>query len=323
MRRGVVIGKFFPPHRGHKFLIDTALSQVDHFDVLICVHPEQNISGGLREQWLKEIHPSAHVRQIEDFGDDDNSERWATYTISILGYLPDVVFSSENYGEPYARFMGCRHVMVDRERLQVPISARAIRARPLRYWEFMEPCVRAYFVKRVCVVGAESTGTTTLAQDLAAHYQTVWVPEYGREYCEKMQAAGVDLWNYQWRTEEFVKIALAQQEHEDRLACDANRVLFCDTDALATCIWHERYLGSKSSQVEQISSARRYNFYFLTDSDIPFVQDGVRDGENIRQWMTGRFAEELGLRNVAWRKLSGSREERLARAIEVVDGLLL
>ncbi|HSS98084.1 MAG TPA: AAA family ATPase [Terriglobales bacterium] len=322
MTRGLVIGKFYPPHRGHKFLIEMALSQVEHLDVLICVRPEQNISGQLREQWLKEIHPSAHVRQIEDFGDDDNSERWAAYTISILGYVPDVVFTSEDYGEPYARFMGCRHVSVDRQRLQVPVSARAIRGAPLRYWEFLEPCVRAYYAKRVCVVGAESTGTTTLVQDLAAHYQTVWVPEYGREYCEKMQAAGVDIWNYQWRSEEFVEIAVAQQKQEDHLAREANRVLFCDTDALATSIWHERYLGSKSTQVERIASARHYDFYFLTDCDIPFVQDGLREGENIRRWMTDRFVEKLNFIDVAWQKLSGSRERRLESAVQIVDALV-
>ena len=132
-----------------------------------------------------------------------------------------MVFSSEDYGETYARFLGCRHVMVDRERKNVAVSASAIWAAPLRHWEYLEPCVRAYFAKRISVVGAESTGTTTLARELGRHYQTVWVPEYGREYCEKMQAAGVDLWTYQWRSPEFAEIARKQQEMEDELAREA------------------------------------------------------------------------------------------------------
>lgn len=320
--RGLVIGKFYPPHRGHKFLIETALREVDHLDVLICVLAGQTISGDLRQCWLKEIHPRANVIQVEDIGHDDDSEIWAAYTIKILGYAPDVVFTSEEYGDAYARFLGCRHILIDRDRREVPISGTRIRANPLAYWDFLEPCVRAHFVKRVCVVGAESTGTTTLAQDLAEHYETVWAPEYGREYCEKLAAAGVDLWNYPWNSSEFTLIARAQVELELKMAREANRLLICDTDAFATSIWHERYLGSRSSEISAIAAARSPILYLLTDSDIPFVQDGLRDGEKIRKWMTERFEEELNQGVVPWMKVSGSRAQRLNSAIHTIELLL-
>jgi NadR type nicotinamide-nucleotide adenylyltransferase len=318
----LVIGKFYPPHRGHKFLIDTALEQVDHLDVLICARPEQAIPGELRARWLQEMHPAANVRAIDDPGEDDDSEFWAQYTVRILGSAPDVVFTSEDYGEAYAHFLGCHHVMVDRERTNVPVSARAIRAAPLRHWEYLEPCVRAYFAKRISVVGAESTGTTTLARELAAHYNTVWVPEYGREYCEKLQAAGVDLWTYQWRSEEFAEIARTQQEMENNLARAANRILICDTDVLATGIWHERYLRAGSAEVEAIAAAHRHDLYLLTECDLPFVQDGLRDGETIRQWMTRRFEEVLTERGLPWMKISGFGEQRLAAAVRAVERIL-
>lgn len=64
MKRGLVVGKFYPPHRGHKFLIETALAQVDHLDIIVCVRLEQWIPGELRRQWLAEIHPTAHVRPL-------------------------------------------------------------------------------------------------------------------------------------------------------------------------------------------------------------------------------------------------------------------
>ena len=319
MTRGLVIGKFYPPHRGHRFLIDTALAQVDHLDVLICVRPEQTIPGELRARWLRETHPSAFVRAIDDPGEDDNSEFWAEYTVRILGNAPDVVFTSEDYGEAYAGFLGSRHVMVDRERTHVAVSARAIRAAPLRHWEYLEPCVRAYFAKRISIVGAESTGKTTLARDLARHYRTVWVPEYGREYCEKMQAAGVDLWTYQWRSPEFAEIARKQQQMEDEVAREANRILICDTDVLATGIWHERYMGSESAEVGAISVSHPHHLYLLTDCDLPFVQDGLRDGETIRQWMTRRFEEVLTERGLPWVKISGQGERRLSAAVGQVD----
>jgi NadR type nicotinamide-nucleotide adenylyltransferase len=323
MTRGLVIGKFYPPHRGHKFLIETALRSVDHLDVLICVLPSQIISGDLRQRWLKEIHPRANVIQVEDIGEDDNSELWAAYTKRILGQAPDIVFTSEGYGDAYARFLGCQHILVDRLRHHVPISATSIRSNPFEYWDFMEPCVRAHFVKRVCVVGAESTGTTTLAKDLAEHFQTVWVPEYGREYCEKLAAAGVDLWSYQWKSTEFTHIAKTQMELEQRMALEANRLLICDTDAFATAIWHERYMGKRSAEVEAIAEANIPSLYILTDDDIPFVQDGLRDGESIRKWMTGRFEEALIERKLPWMKVSGSRAHRLNSAIARVEALLV
>ena len=323
MKTGLVIGKFYPPHRGHKFLIETALNAVDHLEVLICVRADQTIPGDLRERWIKEIHPSANVRQIDDFGDDDNSKAWAEYTRSILGRAPDVVFTSEGYGEAFARFLGCQHVMVDRERCTVPICATKIRADAMANWEFLEPCVRAYFARRICIVGAESTGTTTLAQDLAAHYKTAWVPEYGRKYCEELAASGVDLWNYRWQSREFVHIARAQCELEEKLAREANRILICDTDALATGIWHERYLDHRSPEVDEIAISRTYDLYILTDCDIPFVQDGLRDGESIRQWMTSRFENRLTECKKSWMKVSGTPAQRLETSVAKIDRLLI
>jgi len=323
MTRGLVIGKFYPPHKGHKFLIETALRAVDRLDVLVCVLASQTISGDLRQRWLQEIHPEANVIQIEDIGEDDNSEVWAAYTKRILGWAPDIVFTSEDYGDAYARFLGCRHVLVDHDRHHVPISASKIRSNPLAYWDFLEPCVRSYFVKRVCILGAESTGTTTLTQDLAEHYKTVWVREYGREYCENLASAGVDLWSYRWSGAEFTHIARTQIELEVKMAREANRLLICDTDALATGIWHERYMGSHSSEVDAIAAAHRPWLYILTDDDIPFVQDGLRDGENIRKWMTRRFEEELIRRELPWMKVSGDRAHRLKSTTQKIDSLMI
>ncbi|MBS1805237.1 MAG: AAA family ATPase [Acidobacteria bacterium] len=320
--RGLVIGKFYPPHRGHKFLIETALKAVDHLDILICVRADQSISGDLRQTWLRQLHPSASVIQVDDFGEDDNSKAWAEFTRDILGYAPDVVFTSENYGETYARYLGSQHVLVDLSRQEVPISATKVRANPLKHWEFLEPCVRAYFAARICIVGAESTGTTTLAQDLAEHYRTVWVPEYGREYCKALSASGVDLWRYQWRSEEFLQIAGAQCRLEDDLAREANRILICDTDPLATSIWHERYLKSRCLELEKLARTRRYQLYILTDCDIPFVQDGLRDGELVREWMTTRFEQRLSEQNTPWLKVSGTRRQRMNSSIDEIDQLL-
>ena len=172
---------------------------------------------------------------------------------------------------------------------------------------------------RICLVGAESTGTTSLTRALASRYRTQWVPEYGREYTEVRRYEG----KTEWLSVEFEQIARQQQSNEDAFALRANQVLFCDTDALATCIWHERYMQFWSHKVEAIAEPQRYAHYFLTDCDIPFVPDRIRDSEHLRVWMTQRFAEEFVRRQLPWTLLSGAFEHRLEEAVTKVDQLLL
>jgi NadR type nicotinamide-nucleotide adenylyltransferase len=318
MKRGLVIGKFYPPHAGHKSLIQTALKGCDRLTVAVCHREDQRIPGELRARWLREIHPQAEVMVVKDLLLDDDSKAWADYTREFLGYAPEVVFTSEDYGRTYATFLGAEHVLVDKERARVPVSATLIRKDPLGHLDLLEPCVRAHFVRRVCVVGAESSGTTTLAKALADHFRTVWVPEFGRTYSEAKLAAS----DLPWKTEEFTFIARQQNSLEDRLAGVANRILICDTDAFATRLWHERYMGSWSVDVDRESEGRRKDLYLLTDVDIPFVQDGTRDGEHIRSSMHSRFMEELGKKGDPYLLLSGPHEERMRSAVHACDGIL-
>ncbi|MDQ3754481.1 MAG: AAA family ATPase [Acidobacteriota bacterium] len=286
----------------------------------MCGKPEEAPSGELRAAWLREIHPDVQVLLIDDQLDPDDSQVWAENSIRWLRFAPDVVFTSEDYGERFAHFLDCPHVLIDKARRIVPVSGTKVRRDPLGCWEFLEPPVRAYYVRRVCLIGAESTGKTTLAQTLAEHYQTVWVPEYGRAYSEqKLAEDGC----YDWRSEEFAHIAQTQCEQEDAAARRANKVLICDTDAFATAVWHRRYMGEDSPEVEAIAARqRRPDLYLLTDVDTPFVQDGTRDGEYVREWMHQVLIEELTAQGRTFRLLSGAPQERLRAAIGYIDEVL-
>lgn len=148
---------------------------------------------------------------------------------------------------------------------------------------------------------------------------SVWVEEYGRQYwVEKMSRPD----DQTWRTEEFVHIASEQCRLEDEAARQANRILICDTDAFATSIWHERYMGCRSAGLEAIAATRHYDLYPLTDADIPFVQDGTRDGKHIRHAMHERFKVRLQEANRPYLLLSGPHEERLHTAIAAIDAML-
>ncbi len=319
-KRGLVIGKFYPPHRGHKYLIETALAQCEEVTVIVCWKRSELISGHLRAEWLHRIHPNAHVKVMEDNKlSDDDSPGWAAWTLEVLGSAPDAVFTSESYGDAYAAHMGTVHVLVDKERTTIPISATKVRSNPRAYAQFLEPSVRAHFAKRVCIVGAESTGTTTLAKDLAEYYKTIWVPEYGRFYSEgKITASGE---GRGWRTDEFIRIAEGQNYLENSLAECSDGLVICDTDAYATSIWHERYVGSRSKAVEDLSHRYPRDLYILTSDEIPFVQDGTRDGESIRHWMHKRFIERLKEDHQLFIEVSGSKEKRLKAAVNAIDQL--
>lgn len=310
MIRGIVIGKFYPPHLGHSFLINYAIDHSDELTVLICDSPAYTIPAQVRQRWLQKIHPSATVKIIPDIHDDDNSEAWARHTVAFLGYTPDIVFSSEEYGDPYAQFMGCKHIAVDKARVTVPISATRIRADLLKEWEFLHPVVKGDLARRIVVVGAESTGTTTLAQDIANALRVPWVPEYGRLYSEAFMFT-----NHVWTDEEFTHIARQQQAMEKHVASQSGGVIVCDTNAFATTLWQERYMGSITKEVQAIADRDIVTLYIVTGDEIPFVQDGTRDGEHIRHDMHQRFIELLAKQAVPVIVVAGSKDERMQQAL--------
>ncbi|UAB94728.1 AAA family ATPase [Dactylosporangium vinaceum] len=341
MVHGLVIGKFYPPHAGHHHLIDTAARGCDEVTVVVAPSTVESIPLEDRLAWLREVHAGAlHVRFVGVYDDtpvDYGSEAaWeahtATFRRAVGGRRVERVYSSEAYGEELARRFGAVHVPVDPARGTVPVSGTAVRADPVANWAMLAPPVRAWFVRRVVVVGAESTGTTTLARALAAHLRlrgaafagTRWVEEYGRTLTSLKMGAlapGRTMADLVWTREDFLTVAREQNAAEDAAARSGGPILVCDTDSFATSVWEERYLGSASPAVR--AAARKPALYLLTsDEGVPFEDDGMRDGEHLRPWMTGRFRAELQARGVPWIELTGPYRERLTRAVHACDELL-
>ncbi|MGH3378726.1 MAG: AAA family ATPase [Actinoallomurus sp.] len=342
MRHGLVVGKFYPPHAGHHHLIDTAAAACERLTVVAAASPVESIPIALRAAWLRERHPQPHVEivpAVDDVEVDYESEAvWSAHVEifrAAAGDPVDVVFSSEEYGAELARRLGAVHVPVDSSRDRFPVSGTAVRADPVACWDWLSPAVRAHLARRVVIVGAESSGTTTLARALAVHYArrggvwaaTRWVPEYGRLYCEEKLALARDpgLWigDLSWSPEEFTVIAERQLAWEDAAARSGSPLLICDTDPFATTLWHERYLGAPSPDVERLHARAHHDLWILTDiADVPFDQDGWRDGEAIRARMSCRFAEELARRGLPHLMVTGSPSRRLAVAVEAIDAVL-
>ena len=178
-------------------------------------------------------------------------------------------------------------------------------------------------VKRVVVIGAESTGKTTLAKRLALRFETIWVPEFAREHWEKkLQGHKITDPPPRWTPDDFREIASEQQAREEAAARRANRVLIADTNAFATGTWFERYHHTRDQRVDAIGARDKVDLYLLTASDVLFIQDGVRDGEGIRDWMDQRFAEQLARGSIPVVGIEGGYEERFKKAVLAVELLL-
>ncbi|QGG96965.1 AAA family ATPase [Actinomarinicola tropica] len=315
-------------------LIEAALERAEHVDVVVCDLEGQWPPAGERAGWLAEVHPTATVHAVADICGWHSpdpcppgcSPAWARH-LAGLGLGPwDLVVSSEDYGVLFAEALGAEHVMVDRERVGVPTSGTAIRADLAAGWRWLHPIVRRGLTRKVVVVGAESTGTTTLARDLADALGGPYVAEFGRAHSEVLAARFGSIDDVVWTAEDFAVIA-DNQEASERAALEvwaadddvvlgpAGPWLVCDTDLLATAVWHERYLGGPTRELVEraLAGERRPDLYVLTlPKGVPFEQDGLRDGEHLRDWMTERFREVLDESGVEWIEVAGSREERVA-----------
>jgi NadR type nicotinamide-nucleotide adenylyltransferase len=318
LAEGLVIGKFMPPHLGHAYLIRQAQAQVEHLTVVIFTKSAELIPGPLRVDWLSEMCPDVTIRHVTaehavDFQSDAAWQIWVREIRAVVPHGVDLVFSSEAYGDELARRLGARHVSVDPARLNVPIFSTQVREGPLAYWEYLPPGVRAYYACRVAILGAESTGKTTLAQNLARHFNTVWVPEFARAYLEP--SGGI------CTLEDMPVIARGQAAAEDQAARDANRVLICDTELMTTAFWHERYWGWCPDEIARLARERaeRYRLFLLCDSAAPWIGDGLRDSPGHREWFQQRFLQKLQQRRLPYVVLSGSYAERTAAAIRAVE----
>jgi HTH-type transcriptional repressor of NAD biosynthesis genes len=339
---GLIVGKFYPPHAGHHALIDAAAAACDRVTVVVAPSSGESIPLAERVAWLREAHgPNVRFAGVHDDHPIDYADpsvwelHMAVFRAAAGTDRVDAVFSSEAYGSELARRFHAEAVLVDPDRSRVPVSGTAIRSDPVAHWDRLGPGARGWFARRVIVVGAESTGTTTMARALARHYRlrggvwagTRWVPEYGRELTEiklrELQRARPDatVFDVTWDRADFVTVAEEQTAAEDAAARAGSPVLFGDTDAFATTIWEERYLGSTSPEVRAL--VRAPDLYLLTEADgVPFDDDGLRDGEHLRDWMTERFRAELGRFGVAYTPLAGTYRQRLRTAVRAVDGLL-
>jgi len=174
-------------------------------------------------------------------------------------------------------------------------------------------------IVKVVLFGPESTGKTTLSKQLARHYNTVWVPEYAREYLQNK-------WNNERKTcesSDLLPIAYGQMELENKLATKADRILICDTDLLETKVYSEEFYGGfVDTKLEKAAKQNTYDLYLLTYIDTPWEEDDIRDRPNERLEMFNAFEKALKKNNRPYILLTGSKKARFDFAVEEIDKIL-
>jgi NadR type nicotinamide-nucleotide adenylyltransferase len=199
--------------------------------------------------------------------------------------------------------------LVDRNRQKLPISGALLRQDIHARREWLSPVVYASFVQRVCLLGGESSGKSTLAAALAKTFDTSHVAEYGRELWDAK--SGVLAFD------DMKHIAEVQIQREEAAAMHANQFLFCDTSPLTTLFYSHHMFGKAEPALERLAE-RAYNYTVLSAPDFAFVQDGTRQPEDFRMRQHEWYLSELSRRRIPFFTATGSIENRIQQIRELI-----
>ena len=175
----------------------------------------------------------------------------------------------------------------------------------------MEKIAEANSVKRIALIGPESTGKSWLCEKLAEHYKTVWVPEYARTFMENLSRA--------YTYDDVVHCAEEQIRLEDAALKTAKHFLFCDTELINFKIWFEDKFKKVPGWLEEEITKRKYDLYLLTAPDLPWIAERVRENPERRKYFFDLYLQELEKRNFAFKIITGEGVARLALAESVID----
>jgi NadR type nicotinamide-nucleotide adenylyltransferase len=293
---------------------------VGELTIVVDALADEAIPRAQRQAWLREMYPDCQVLvmpQENPQQPDDHPDFWGIWQRSLQAILPnkmDFIFASEDYGARLAELLNLAFVPVDAARTALPICATDIRTDPAAYWEYLPACVRPWYCKRLCVFGPESVGKSTLAQQLAAAFDTVHLPEYARTHLEAQDG-----------TIDFADIANIARGHlagETALLRRSNRLLVLDTDLFATVLWSRALFGEVEAWIEAAAVERAADHYLLLDIDVPWIADSVRYLPEERQSFYAACRDLLERHQLPYTEIRGIWDQRLASAKSVAAACL-
>lgn len=272
---GLFMTKAAPFHNGHKYCIDKALAVLDRITIVV-YEADDVISVPLetRCDWIRDQYRNDPVTVIGAFGGPKETgytpeimrahERFIYSRMGIKGVTH--VISSEDYGKHMADAIGAVDFRVDQMRVQIPVSGTLIRDNPSMYKDFMPKHVYRTLVKKVLIIGAPSTGKTTLCEELAVRFNCMWMHEHGRYFWQEHQI------DRKLTNDQLLQLALEHREMEHDAIHRSNGLVFIDTAALTTLLFAREYWGEGRPDLIAMAktTAMDYDHIFLLDKSIPF-----------------------------------------------------
>lgn len=328
-------GKFLPLHLGHVYAITQASTLVDELFIVLVTNSDRDkeicktgnlefIPPAVRLSWIGETFSNIdNIRIIyveEEWSEDENDWSDGVEKIKRAINRPiDFVFSSEpSYDRLFRKYYpDTEHILIDEVRKNVPISATQIRNDVYGHWEKLPPAVRKSYVISIAVVGTESCGKSTLTKQLAKVFNTNFIEEVGRTYCERYSdRLTVDL---------FDDIAMEHYLLQRSERKSSNKLLFVDTEAVVTQYYLDMYFkGTRSQLIEEIIKKQTFDLILYLEPDVEWVHDGLRSaGEEFERTENNRVLKNMFTkRNIEFISISGTYKDRFEKAKMLVDDLL-
>jgi HTH-type transcriptional repressor of NAD biosynthesis genes len=306
IRNGLYVGKFMAYHKGHQNCINRFSYLCDKLNLIICGNTKTDlIPLEIRKNWLeRELQSTKFINRnkiklhtlIEDniTPYPEGLKEWCNVVENLIQEKVDVMFGNEDYVRESAREFGSAYFIPDQARTYINVSSTKIIKNGLKYYDFLADVTKPYFNKKVLLIGAESTGKSTLCRKLSAFFDGKYVGEYGREY-EEESIRHFNRNCKEWSVNDYNYVAKIQnQQIEELMSKPNNRLVFVDTDALITQLYCQEYIHIGSKVIDEIIKKQKYDLiFFLSHNNTNWVADGIRNLENQRDKISNVILEKM------------------------------
>jgi HTH-type transcriptional repressor of NAD biosynthesis genes len=323
MHKGFVFGKFLPFHMGHKAMIQFALTRCDFLTVLVCCSDKEIINGETRSNWIKASFPNEQKLDIRIFNYNESelintsessrqvSKEWAKVFKRLLPQHK-LLITSEPYGDFVAEFMSIEHISYDNQRILHPVSSSQIRKNIFLTWKFLPSKVKSFYATKVIILGSESTGKTTLSQQLATYFNCEYVAEAGRDLISNSQSFSLNDLN------------LVAAEHARRIqeSVEKSPLVIIDTDIHITKSYSLFSFGKDLTYSNELYKTNMGDLYLYLTCDVPFVQDGTRMDEQNRHKLDISHRQVLKDHNIDFVEIGGDWNSRFDQAVKHIKELI-
>ena len=305
-------------------MINFALTKCDFLTVLVCCSDQEIISCETRKQWIDrtfETHKNIEVRIFSYTENELPNTSVASYSVSKIWsdkfkiLLPnhDFVITSEEYGNYVASYMNIKHIAFDAPKQLVPISATAIRKDLFINWNFLPNSVKPYFSIKVAILGTESTGKTTLAEQLTKYFTCSLVTEAGRDIIHNSNS---------FEFNDLYLVASEQAKRIEAAVLGKSPLVIMDTDIHITKSY-ARFMFQKNLDIEStLYHTNKADLYLYLDNNVPYIQDGTRLSKKQRNALDLSHREVLKAHNIEIITITGDWNQRFQKAINTIKQLL-